>query len=110
MLMLPKIQTHQDLDINLDSDSNAVFSTNTIASIVYEESSTANPSEFESENGPSVNHHFINDSEFASSFISQVDAEIKFGLILNLKTPRLSRNSEDVIIVHNKKKASKMRE
>ena len=106
MLMLTKIQTHQDLDINLDSDSNAVFSTNTIASIVYEESSIAYfPSKFESENGSSVNHHFVNDSEFASSFISQVDAEIKFGLILNLKTPRLSRNGEDVIIVHNKKEA-----
>ena len=48
------------------------------------------PTEFESEDGSSVNNHFVNDSEFASSCISQIDSEVNFSLALNLsRTPRL---------------------
>ena len=67
------------LDINLNLDYNFVSSTNSIASIVSEESSIYYiPTEFESEDSSSVNHHFVNDSKFTSSCILQVDAVIKF--------------------------------
>ena len=39
-----------------------------------------------------------------SNFISQVDAEVNFALTLNFsRSPKLSRNDEDVIIIHKKK-------
>ena len=64
--------------------------------------------ESESEDSSSVNHHFNNDSEFSNSYISQIDAEFNSALALNLsRTPRLTINGEDVIIIHKKKEASK---
>ena len=91
-------------DINLDSDSNSVSSTTSVASIVSGESSKDNlPTEYESENSSSVNHQFVNDFEVYSNFISQVDAEVNFALALSFtRTPRLSRNGEDEIIIHKK--------
>ena len=42
-----------------------------------------------------------------SNFISQVDAEVNFALTLNFsRSPKLSRNGEDVIIIHKKIYAS----
>ena len=77
-------------DINLDSDFNSVSSTTSVTSIVSEESSTDNlPTEYESEDSSSVNHKFVNDSEFYSNFLSQVDTEVNFALVLSfIRTPR----------------------
>ena len=95
-------------DINLDSDFNSVSSTTSVTSIVSEESSTDNlPTEYESEDSSSVNHKFVNDSEFYSNFLSQVDTEVNFALTLNfLRSQRLLINGEDVIIINKKNQAS----
>ena len=104
------VNVAEDIDssrqgINLDSDSNSVSSTTSIASIVSGKNSSNNlPTEYEFEDNSSVNHQFVNDSEIYSNFLSQVDAEINFALTLTFaRTPKLSRNGEDVIIIHKKK-------
>ena len=108
------VNVAEDIDlsrqnINLDSDSNSVSSTTYVASIVSGESSKDNLlTEYESEDSSSVNHQFVNDFEVCSNFISQVDAEVNFALALSFtRTLRLSRNSEDEIVIRKKKYASK---
>ena len=79
-------------DINLDSDSNsASSSTDSVVSIVSRESSTDYLLiEFESEDSFFYKSSFVNDSEFSSRVISQINAQVDFALALNLsRTPRL---------------------
>ena len=92
-------------DINLDSDYVSISSTTFVTSIVSEESSTDHlPTDFLSEDRSSICHYFVNDSEFSNSFVSQVDTEVRFALALSFsRTPRLTRNGEDVITIHKKK-------
>ena len=42
------------------------------------------PTEFESENSSSVNHHFVNDSGFSNNCISQIDSEVNFAFTIKL--------------------------
>ena len=107
------VNVAEDIDlsrqnINLDSDSNSVSSTTSVASIVSGESSTDNlPTECESEDSSSVNHQFVNNSEVYCKFLSQVDIKVNFALALSfIRNPRLSRNGEDDIIIHKKKQDS----
>ena len=79
-------------DINLDSDSNsASSSTDSVVSIVSRESSTDYLLiEFESEDSFFYKSSFVNDSEFSSRVILQINAQVDFALALNLsRTPRL---------------------
>ena len=41
------------------------------------------PTEFESKDTFSINHHFVNNFEFSNNCISQIDAEVNFSLAIN---------------------------
>ena len=92
-------------------DCDSVSSLTSLSSDTFEDDLSFPATEFVSEDNSSVNHQFINDSEVYSNSISQVDAEVNFALALKFsRTPRLTRNGEDIIIIHKKKRASKKRE
>ena len=55
-------------DNSVDLNSNSVSSITSVASIVSKENSTDYlPTDFESEDSSSVNHHFVSDSEVSNS-------------------------------------------
>ena len=106
-VLLPHVQAVEDISTS-SQDFVSLSSVLSHSSDTFGDDFSYLLTEFESKYISSVNHHFVNDFEVSNNCISQIDTEANFALALNLsRSTRLSRNGEDIIIIHKKKRAPK---